>query len=116
DKWMNAYTRSSTGYYWLNNHVDSIFQTKRDRNVITIFKLIGKPQDSFYGIVLLNLKTEFLLDLFKEVKIGDNGYLALVSNDSVLYFRDVPERYAIGSEGLELLRDNLQVSRGSFAT
>lgn len=103
-EWFDRYNWSDKGYYWLNSHQDTVIETVEPRPVMSVFKLIGTKQSSVNGLILLNLREQYFLDILRNVKISPNGSLALVSPDGVLYSRALAAPYEIGEPAVEALR------------
>lgn len=101
------------GYYWLNVHDDMIFQTPEERNVISLFKIIGSSNSKVKGILLFNLRSEYYLKLLQNIQISPNGYVILVNNDSHILSKSVSLDNDIGEKGIAFLRNNAGNS-GSF--
>lgn len=114
DEWVATYTGAQRGYYWLNSHEDAIFRTTKGRNVLSVFKIIGDPQSAFKGIVLLNMKADYFISLLEKIKIGENGYLALTSDEETLLFAEVPERYVLNEQDLRSFGPSGGPDKGSF--
>lgn len=113
NEWLGKYNDADKGYYWLNDHEDRVFETAIQRNVMTVFKMIGKQDSEFNGVVLINLKTEYFLEILNNVKISSNGVMVLLSPDGLLYSKEVDSVYEIGEKGIAYLRENSGNS-GSF--
>jgi two-component system sensor histidine kinase YesM len=104
--WIDRYSWSDKGYYWLNDHPDTVFGTSGTNSVITVFRILGKKGAPFNGIVLFNLKTAYFRTILNNVTVSPNGNIALISPEGVLYSKEVDARYDIGENGLAALRAN----------
>ncbi|WP_150265789.1 sensor histidine kinase [Paenibacillus tepidiphilus] len=93
--WQQRYNTSDKGYYWLNSHKDAIFDTVEDRKVLSSFKMIGTPTSSSSGIVLINLRESYFLEIMQNVQISPNGALALISPDGELFSKALKEDYEV---------------------
>ncbi|TCL70079.1 two-component system sensor histidine kinase YesM [Hydrogenispora ethanolica] len=113
DEWLQKYQGSPTGYYWLNRHRDTVFDTVSPRQVMSVFKLIGRSDSRVNGIVLLNLKSAYFYQLLANIKVSPNGYLALISPDGILFSRKAKEEYGIGRPEIALIRKRAG-GEGSF--
>ncbi|MFP4978959.1 histidine kinase [Paenibacillus sp. CN-4] len=102
--WQERYHSSEKGYYWLNSHKDTIFDTVENRRVISSFKMIGTPTSSLSGIVLINLRESYFLEIMQNVKISPNGALALISPDGELFSKTLKQEYAVSADTIEVLR------------
>lgn len=112
-EWTEKYTWSKDGYYWLNIHEDTVFDTADKRNVLTVFKMIGNRDSEINGMILINLRSEYFLKILNNVKISPNGYMMLVSREGVFSSKDMQQDLNVGTEGIELLRNNIG-NTGSF--
>ena len=95
NQWLHTYYQNEKGYYWLNNHEDQVFDTVEPRNVVTLFKVIGRPDSEVSGVALINIRTTYLLNILRNVKISANGMLALISPEGVMYSRELPRHTAL---------------------
>lgn len=75
---------------WLNIHDELTLATPQ---VISVYRMFGKDKAHTKGIFMMNLKSRFFSDLLNNAKISTNGYLCIVSNDGVMSFKHVEQRY-----------------------
>ncbi|WNS43979.1 sensor histidine kinase [Paenibacillus sp. MMS20-IR301] len=117
--WQQRYNTSEKGYYWLNSHKDAVFDTVEDRRVLSSFKMIGTPTSSSSGIVLINLRESYFLEIMQNVKISPNGALALISPDGELFSRTLKADYEVQPDTIADLRQlaggNGSLTAGSAA-
>lgn len=113
NSWQSKYTGNKLGYYWLNLHRNIIYESASANEVYSVFKLIGKQGTKVNGIILFNLNKKFFENILSNPEISKNGYLALVSEDSVSVFKDVDTKYTMDGTVLNCLRDTKKVS-GQF--
>jgi two-component system sensor histidine kinase YesM len=106
DKCMEKYNWSDKGYYWANIHKDDVFSSVQDRNVISVFKLLGNKNSEAKAILLFNLKSNYFLDIINKIRVSSNGYVALISDDGILFSKDDREIYDIDGQVVEQLREN----------
>ena len=111
--WLGKYSGSNDRYYWLNDHVDHVFDTVQARDVMSSFKIIGNQNSPANGLLLMNLKTDYFINQFQNVKISPNGLLALISPDKAIFSKQVKANNDIGDYGLNFLRKNAG-NNGSF--
>jgi two-component system, sensor histidine kinase YesM len=102
--WVSRYQDNEQGYYWLNSHRDTVFETVENRDVLSVFKIIGSPHSQVNGIALLNLRQEYFLDIMRNVKVSPNGQLALISPDGVLLSKEPEAKYRIDEAVFKDLR------------
>lgn len=112
--WQERYNHSDKGYYWLNSHKDAIFDTVEDRRVLSSFKMIGTPTSSSSGIVLINLRESYFLEIMQNVQISPNGALALISPDGELFSKSLKKDYGVKPDTIAELRQ-LAGGNGSLA-
>lgn len=110
NSWQSKYTGNKLGYYWLNLHRNSIYESSRVNEVYSVFKLIGNQDTKVNGIILFNLNKKFFENILSNPEISENGYLALVSEDEVTVFKDVDAKYTMDGTVLNYLRDTNKVS------
>ncbi len=111
--WKARYADGDAGYYWLNLHEDTVFDTVDRRNVLSVFKMIGSRDTEINGVILINLRSEYFLNILNNVRVSPNGYLLLVSPEGAMYSKNMHGSFTIGEEGMAILRDNVGNS-GSF--
>lgn len=112
--WQKRYNDSDKGYYWLNSHKDAIFDTVEDRRVLSSFKMIGTPTSPSSGIVLINLRESYFLEIMQNVQISPNGALALISPDGELFSKGLKADYEVKQGTVAELRQ-LAGGNGSLA-
>lgn len=113
NEWNERYTSSEKGYYWLNDHEDTVFNTVDKRQVISTFKIFGRKDTEANGIVLFNIKSQYITNILNNVRLSSNGYIMLVNNEGIMTSKAISPRFDIAAPGAELLRKNMG-SSGSF--
>lgn len=113
NQWVERYNGSRNGYYWLNSHEDEVFSTVKQRQVLSVFKIIGTHTSALKGILLINLKRDYFLKVFRNANISSNGYFIMLSPDGIMRFKNPDIKYAIGQTGIDFLRKNMG-NAGSF--
>ena len=113
DQWDDIYNNSDKGYYWLNNHIDEVFRTVEQRQVMSVFKIYGNKDAALNYILLFNLKNQYFSTILQNVKISSNGYMVLISPDGMISSKEVLPAYDIAKPGLDYLREK-QEDEGSF--
>lgn len=83
---------------WLNIHDEHKLSTPQ---VISVYRMFGEDKSRTKGIFMMNLKSRFFSDLLNNAKISKNGYLCIVSDDGVMSFKNVEERYQIDQAKLQ---------------
>lgn len=111
DSWRQKYKGSDGDFYWLNLHQDGIFKYRGNNNMVaSIFNLIGDNDSTFRGIILFNLRESFFGNILENVEISENGYLALISEDGSMSFKNVEEEYMLDAESIEQLAKSSEYS------
>lgn len=115
EEYAQKFTGSKEGYYWRNLHADDIFYgtNSEPNNVISVFKLVGTAQSKAHGIVLFNLRGDYFERIFNESLLGENGYLALISEDGSVLSKQVEEEYMI-DETVVQYAQRADAERGQF--
>ena len=104
NEWRGKYNNKEGDFYWVNLHADEIFKYHRNKNrVVSIFNLIGDTDSQLRGIILFNLRESFFSNILENVEISENGYLTLISEDGVMSFKNVEEKYTLDESDLEFL-------------
>ncbi|WP_331847956.1 sensor histidine kinase [Paenibacillus haidiansis] len=111
--WLSRYDQSDKGYYWLNSHRDQVFDTVEPRQVLSSFKMIGSTTSPVSGLILINLREDYLLNIMENMKISPNGTLALISSDGTLFSKTMAPEYEVTPETLEQLA-GMSGDRGSL--
>ncbi|MFD0676715.1 MULTISPECIES: sensor histidine kinase [unclassified Paenibacillus] len=83
---------------WLNIHDEIKLAAPQ---VISVYRMFGKDKSRTKGIFMMSLKSRFFSDLLNNAKISTNGYLCIVSDDGVMSFKNVEERYDIDKTVLQ---------------
>ncbi|WP_179136318.1 sensor histidine kinase [Paenibacillus sp. 32352] len=83
---------------WLNIHDEFTLATPQ---VVSVYRMFGKDKAHTKGIFMMNLKSRFFSDLLNNAKISTNGYLCIVSNDGVMSFKHVEQRYDVEDSMLQ---------------
>lgn len=110
--WKKNYEEPN--YYWLNTHKDYIFLNQdKGNNVVSLFKLIGNSNSKVTGIINFNFKESFFRNILEEPEISKNGYLVLISNDGVMQFKNVDQKYQMNKEVIDKLAA-LKSHKGNF--
>lgn len=112
-EWLKTYSWSEKGYYWINHHEDTIFETVKKRGVITVLRTFGRVDTPFNGIAAINLNSAYFEGILSNIQVSANGYLVLISPDGMLFSKEVAPKYDIGATAVRFLRENAG-NRGSF--
>jgi len=111
DSWRKKYNDKDGDFYWLNLHQDDIFKYRGNKNrVVSIFNLIGDNDSKLKGIILFNLRESFFSNILENVEISENGYLALISEDGSMSFKNVKDKYMLDAEDLISLAKSREYS------
>lgn len=104
-------TGGKEGYYWKNTYQNN---SNNDSNeMMSVFKLIGNEDTSSKGVILFNLRADFIEQIFNKSLIGENGYLTLISPDGKFQSKEVQEVYELDKESLSVL-DELKEQSGKY--
>lgn len=90
--WFKRYSNNNSGYYWLNDHIDTIFQTPRDRRVISVFKNIGGDNQK-EGVLLFNLKRSYFINELSNIFVSKNSYAVIIGPDGIIKPDNVKQDY-----------------------
>ncbi|WP_052712271.1 sensor histidine kinase [Domibacillus indicus] len=114
-EYARKFSGSKEGYYWRNLHEDDVFFgiNTESNKVISVFKLIGTAESEAHGIVLFNLRDDYFGRIFSESLLGENGYLALISEDGSVLSKQVDEPYMIDEAAIQYAREAAE-ERGQF--
>jgi len=91
NEWFKKPRTGNSEYGWLNAHNDSVFKTAEQRSVLTLYHLVGKQDASLRAVEIVNLRTLYILNLFKDVHISSHGYLVMVSQDGGVLYAKQPD-------------------------
>lgn len=92
DQYDSFENQAHEGYFWLNDHPDPIFSQRQ--HVQSMVYLIKGSSGSSTGLMIVNLKTNFIQDILQDPST-EGGYMMLLSADGFL----VPEN-ALGNKVL----------------
>jgi len=111
DSWRQKYKYNDGDFYWRNLHEDDIFKYRGNRKMVaSIFNIIGDNDSKLRGIILFNLRDSFFGSILENVEISENGYLALISEDGYMSFKNVEEQYMLDAKSLEQLAKSEEYS------
>lgn len=111
NQWRSAFQGNRSEYYWRNVHDNDVFQSLDTKNrIASVFKLYGNEQSSLNGIILFNLREDFVENILQNAKISENGFLALINQDGMVNFKTVPKRYQIDDRIRKMLLDREEPS------
>ncbi|NHN29121.1 cache domain-containing sensor histidine kinase [Paenibacillus agricola] len=91
--------------HWLTLHTDPIalsLNKNYNGKVVSLYKLLGKDVDHSKGIILFNIKDSFFQTILTTPTISTNGYLCLVSEDGLITYKKIAEKYDIKDAELQL--------------
>lgn len=100
-------------YIWLPLHEDDIF-TAEKRDVFSIVKFFGTPSEggNVFGVMVLNIRKEYILEALESVSLSENGYW-LVNAEGELFSARENKGYGLRSHAKSYLDDN-SGTRGRF--
>lgn len=107
-EWLTQYNGKGgvNGYFWLNRHVDHVYDTIEPRNVFSLFKTVGNDESEVSGVALFNMKETQFLNIMRNVKVSPNGVLALISPDGVIYSDPPNPKFAISDNDIHAIRNS----------
>lgn len=101
-------------YYWRTLHHEEVFSNQQEKNdVISVLKMIGNPNAQTNGVIMFNLRRDFLENVLNNTLIGQNGYLILVNREGYVSFKQVKEEYQLNDVVVNHLQQ-LHQKNGSF--
>ena len=113
-EWMEKYNDSSQGIYWLNSHENDVLKTTDPHNVISVFRIIGTRDSKSSGIMLLNLNSNYFINILNNIKVTEHGYMMIISKDGTMQSTTANNQYVLPLEEIQKLRDNLGSNNGSM--
>lgn len=108
--WLRKYHYSDQGYYWLNKHDDTVFQTVNERPVISTFYDVGRAGASVGGLVIFNMNCSYFMDLLTNIKVSSHGYILMISKDGVIKSKSTGIETQVKPEDLLKLKERLGTS------
>jgi two-component system sensor histidine kinase YesM len=113
---LSMYQESANGvsarYLWQAPHPDTVFY-KTDRQVFSVEKFYGAPGESVFGLFLMNVRTDYILDLFDNMPVSEHGYWLLVADGNVFTQDGADSTYALPEGAVDFLLQ-YQGSQGHF--
>lgn len=106
-EWLKKYHYSDQGYYWLNKHNDTVFDTVNKRSVISTFYDVGQGDASARGLVIFNMNCGYFMDLLANIKVSSHGYILMISRDGVIQSRNTGMNTQLTSADLLKLKQKL---------
>lgn len=106
----------SGAYLWGAPHTDTIFPGT-ERQVFSLAKFYGRPDSdsSIFGVMILNIRKEYVLDLMHNMPISTHGYWALVADGALFTAEPAAEAYRLRDGAAAFLLENCG-QRGHFET
>ncbi len=102
----------SARYLWQAPHTDPVFY-KTDRQVFSVEKFYGAPGESVFGLFLMNVRTDYILNLFDNMPVSEHGYWMLVADGNVFAQDGADSTYALPDGAVDFLLQ-YQGSQGHF--
>ncbi|SFL94470.1 two-component system, sensor histidine kinase YesM [Paenibacillus sp. 1_12] len=90
--------------HWLTLHTDPVAKSLNNNyngKVVSLYKLLGKDVDNSKGIILFNIKDSFFKTILTTPTISNNGYLCLVSEDGLISYKKIADKYDIKDAELQ---------------
>lgn len=101
DDFFVNYKPNSENFKWKNVHEDAAFHT--GNSVMSMYKLLELNELEKKGIVLLNIREEFFGKVLSRSLIGENGYLALISEDGIYQSKELESKYTLDDKTFQKL-------------
>lgn len=101
DEFFANYEADSENFKWKNVHEDVAFHT--GNQVMAMYKLLETNDLTNRGIVLFNIREEFFGKVLSRSLIGENGYLALISEDGIYQSKELESKYTVDDETFQKL-------------
>lgn len=109
-----AKTYGKSGYHWVNLKEKSVLLDKKEEyDGGSLFKLIGDENSNLKGILLFNLRADFFKNILDNPQISENGYLGLVTDEGVMCFKNVKDKYQMNEDVINRLR-LAKMKQGNF--
>lgn len=101
DDFFVNYKPNSENFKWKNVHEDAAFHT--GNSVMSMYKLLELNELEKKGIVLFNIREEFFGKVLSRSLIGENGYLALISEDGIYQSKELESKYTLDDKTFQKL-------------
>lgn len=100
-------------YYWKMNNEAGIVPTMDPNRVFSVYRVLGSVGSELKSLLLLNINTNYILELLSNVKISLDGYMMLIDTEGNTISKYVAEQFRLNQKGADFLRDSSGY-RGSF--
>ncbi|MCC8061452.1 MAG: sensor histidine kinase [Clostridiales bacterium] len=110
--------RSQSGqlsyFIWENEHEDKLLATRIPRRVLTLYNVAGNEDSTAGGILIINLRADYITDILENIAANQGSFAALLSEDSACVFESEDNAWSISAEELSHLTAEPQ--KGSYIT
>lgn len=98
--------RSHRDYFLVHRNSDKdtlyidkpIVETVGGLNTISLTRRINKPDGSFGGIVFIGLKSDYFLDFYKRMNLGQDQSITLIGLDGIIRARQSGDQFHAGQD------------------
>lgn len=99
-------TQSAKSYQWLNLHQNNINpNVYTDNYIASLYKIIGDEKSESRCFLLFNFKRSFFRQIFGDIRVTQNGYLALLGDGAAMHFNSSDEHYLIPPPVLQQIEE-----------
>lgn len=77
-------------YIWQNQHTDMILNTRIPRQVLTLYSITGNTDSTAGAVMALNIRSEFITDILKNIVSSEGSFAAVLSADSMCCYEESP--------------------------
>lgn len=102
-----AYSTADSNYFWLDA-AENPFSSK-DEAIISLGKVIGDENSEASGVILFNLKSEWIEELLQDGYVTEHGQLFLISENNHAY----PIEEGLDTKFFNKIKENRQEIRSS---
>ena len=101
EPWFEVTRQLDSNRFWVNSHTDEVFLTIPEREVMTFGQIYYNPWTNTSGMLLVHMRSAYFIDIMQNAVISENGYMFLLSPDSIIKSAHVYEQYSLPDSVLE---------------
>lgn len=98
DVWKLYKNQNTESVRWRMIHDDELFSGTSMREVLTVYQIVNSQKQNIQYFIGINLKTKAFLEILNRSDFEENGYVAIVGDDRVLYSDHCQEKYKVNGE------------------
>ena len=100
-----------TDYTWVNMRQNEFLARQQGTsNIASVAKVFCSADSSFHGIIAFNLRESFFREILANPGITGHGYLAIISPDGIMAFKDAKHRPELDAEWQKIILDHREPS------